>query len=180
MGVLRYDRPYNMATLKSLPKDILVLLPDYLHNIEDYANLSSTCRKLRECMQTALPNTFLRLAVAQSRIFFRPSPHFLFAATARELGDWARESDANEQELAERCPGGVAALLDLALDYCGITMERIRELHQLRFDIINPVTDIIDRCVGAQWYDQEDFWNTVEDAYTVSLAVDSLMFLLES
>ncbi|KAK4495065.1 hypothetical protein PRZ48_013392 [Zasmidium cellare] len=173
-----YELTGNMANLQSLPKDILVLLPDYLHNIEDYTNLSSTCRKLRECMQTALPNTILRLAVAQSRVFFRPSPHFLFVAVAREVGHWARQSDANEQEFVEHCRGGVDALLDLALDHCGITMERIRELHRMRCDIINPVTDIIDRCVGDQWHAQEDFWDTVEDAYTIDSDAPETFFHL--
>lgn len=157
-----------MGGSQDLPKDILVLLPDFLHNIEDYTNLSSTCRKLRDAMQTALPNTILRLADAQTTVFFRPSPHFLAAATARELGDWARKSDANEKMFAERCQEGVEGLLELALEHCGITMQRLRELYQMRFDIINPVEDVIDKCVGSQWYALPNFWNEVDDAYTVS------------
>jgi hypothetical protein len=72
-------------TLRSLPGDILVMLPEYLHNIEDYMNLSSTCRALRNNMSNPKPNILLKLAAASSRIFFRPSPHFLVAATGREL-----------------------------------------------------------------------------------------------
>jgi len=86
------------VALQSLPGDILTMLPEYLHNIEDYMNLSSTCRALRNSMSNPKPNTLLRLATASSRIFFRPSPHFLVAATGRELGNWARLSDTNEQE----------------------------------------------------------------------------------
>lgn len=156
------------TTLLSLPKDILVLLPDFLHNIEDYTNLGSTCRGLRDCMSSASSGTILRLAVAQTKIFFRPSPHFLVAATARELGHWARESDANEAELAEALRHGTDGLLDLAVEHCGLTMPRIRELHQMRFDVINPVVDIIDKCVGSQWYATPGFWNGgVDDAYTI-------------
>lgn len=165
--------------LLSLPRDILILLPDYLHNIEDYTNVSSTCRELRHCMQAATPNTILRLAAAQSTTFFRPSPHSLVAATARELGEWARKSDSNESDLALKLENGIDALLDLALQHCGLTMQRIRELHAMRFSIINPVTDIIDKCVGAQWYATPNFWNGgVSDAYTVSSEPHETLFHL--
>jgi len=156
------------STLLSLPRDILILLPDYIHNIEDYTNLSSTCTVLRDCMNTASPGTILRLAAAQSTTFFRPSPHFLVTATARELGNWARESTTNEAVLATRLEDGVDGLLDLSLKHCGLTMERIRQLHLQRFSIINPVTDLIDKCVGSQWYATPDFWNGgADDAYTI-------------
>ncbi|RYO80918.1 hypothetical protein DL766_009958 [Monosporascus sp. MC13-8B] len=105
--------------LLSLPRDVLVLLPNFLHNIEDYMNLASTCRTLRQCMSAATPNTILRLAAAQSRIFFRPSPHFLVAATARELGNWARERDANERELCQGLQEGWEGLLGLAVAWGG-------------------------------------------------------------
>lgn len=91
-----------MATtlcLQSLPLDILIMLPEFIHNIEDYINLASTCRALRVTMATALPRHILRLAAAQSKIFFRANPLFLIAATAKELGDWARRSEANEWQL---------------------------------------------------------------------------------
>ncbi|KAK3723991.1 hypothetical protein LTR37_001475 [Vermiconidia calcicola] len=155
-------------SLLGLPKDVLVLLPAHLHNIEDYMNVASTCRVLRDCMDAATPNNILRLAAAQSRNFFRPSPHLLVCATARDLGNWARRSDQNEAELALKMENGVDALLDLALEHCGLTMQRIRELHLMRFSIINPVTNIIDQCVGTQWYAAEDFWDGGRsDAYTI-------------
>ena len=90
-------------------------------------------------MGTASPNTILRLAAAQSSTFFRPSPHFLVTATAKQLGNWARQSPANETELANRLEDGIDGLLDLVLQHCGLTMERIRQLHLQRFSIINPV-----------------------------------------
>lgn len=155
-------------TLQSLPRDILVLLPEYIHNIEDYSNLASTCRILRSCMSAATPPNILRLAAAQRNVFFRPSPLFLLMATAKELGNWARISDANEQELAAKCQEGNEGLLELALEHCGLTMERIRELYLSRFSIINPVVDVIDKCVGSQWYSTPNFWDGgVSDAYTI-------------
>lgn len=130
-------------------------------------------------MKAATPNTIFRLAAAQSTTFFRPSPHFLVAATAKELGDWARRSDVNESELASKLENGIDALLDLAIEHCGLTMKRIRELHLMRFSIINPVTDIIDQCVGQQWYARPDFWNGgVSDAYTVNSEPHESLFHL--
>lgn len=166
--------------LLSLPQDILFLLPEYLHNIEDLVNTASTCRGMRSVMATAKPNTVLRLAEAQSRIFFRPSPHFLVTAVARQLGNWARKSHANERELVLRMQeDGIDGLLDLALIHCGLTLERIRELHQLRFSLINPVEDIIDKCVGKQWYSIPDFWSGgAEDAYTISSEPSETLFHL--
>lgn len=167
------------SALLSLPRDILILLPDYIHNIEDYTNFSSACTALRDCMGTASPGNILRLAAAQSTTFFRPSPHFLVTATARELGDWARESVANEIELATRLEDGIDGLLDLSLKHCGLTMERIRQLHLQRFSIINPVTDLIDKCVGSQWYATPNFWNGgVDDAYTIAADPPAALFHL--
>lgn len=163
----------------SLPRDVLILLPDYIHNIEDYMNLSSTCTALRDCMRTASPQNILRLAAVQSSTFFRPSPHFLVTATARELGHWARQSQANEDELATRLEEGIDGLLALALQHCGLTMDRIRQLHLQRFSIINPVTDVIDKCVGAQWYALPNFWDGgAGDAYTIASDPPATLFHL--
>ncbi|KAI0860551.1 hypothetical protein F4860DRAFT_514722 [Xylaria cubensis] len=165
--------------LISLPQDILILLPEYLYTIEDLMNTASTCRRLRACMATATPKVILRLAAAQSRIFFRPSPHFLATATARQLGNWARKSAANEQELAEKMQEGIEGLLEIAIDHCGLTLERIRELHSLRFSLINPVANIIDQCVGKQWYQTTHFWDGgVDDAFTISAEPSETLFHL--
>ncbi|SMQ56057.1 unnamed protein product [Zymoseptoria tritici ST99CH_3D1] len=156
------------SPILNLPEDILVLLPNYLDNIEDYTNFSSTCRDPRRVLSNPHPNTILHLAAAQSRMFFRPSPIFLATATARELGHWARLSPANEALLATACRNGAEGLLDLALQHVGLTLPRIRQLHALRFSVINPVVDLIDKCVGDQWYATPDFWDGgASDAYTI-------------
>jgi hypothetical protein len=167
------------AGMLSLPSELLVLLIDYIHNIEDYINLISTCRNLRGTLHPASPKAVLRLAAAQSNTFFRPSPWFLVAATARELGHWARLNGANEKQLATTLQEGIDGLFDLCFEHCGLTLERIRELHLMRFSIINPVTDIVDKCVGHQWYATPDFWDGgVSDAYTISSEPTELLFQL--
>ncbi|KAI0726218.1 hypothetical protein C8Q72DRAFT_741996, partial [Fomitopsis betulina] len=159
--------------------DILLALPRYLHDIEDFSNLSATCRILRQACAEASPNTILRLAAAASRIFLRPDPHFLVAATARQLSDWASLSSANTAELRTAFRSGVEGLLDLALEHAGLTMERIRELYEMRFTTINPVVDLIDKCVGEQWYATPNFWDGgVDDAYTIDVDPPETFFHL--
>ncbi|KAF3068938.1 hypothetical protein GL218_08075 [Daldinia childiae] len=171
--------PSTSLGLLDLPTDILVMLPEFLHNIEDYVNLSSTCRTLRICTNAASPNVILHLAHASSRVFFRPDPFFLICATARELGNWARKCDENETELAAGMPRGADHLMDLALRHCGLTIARIRELHALRFSVINPVSDLVDKCIGEQWYATPNFWNGgVDDAYTINADVNETVFNL--
>lgn len=168
-----------MAAILSLPDELLVQLGNYIHNIEDFINLCSTCRKLRNVTGSATPRTILRLAAAQSSTFFRPSPWFLVAATARELGHWARDHEDNERQLASTLERGVEGLLDMALAHCGLTVKRIRQLYLMRFSIINPVTDLIDKCVGVQWYQTPNFWNGgVSDAYTISAEASETLLQL--
>ncbi|WPH02510.1 Hypothetical protein R9X50_00537500 [Acrodontium crateriforme] len=169
----------SAINLLSLPVDILILLPEYLHNIEDYMNLASSCRILRRCLDSTQPGTILNLAVAQSKIFFRPSPHFLLVGVARDLGNWARKSKSNETTLSTSMLLGVDGLLSLAQKHCGLSMERIRQLYRLRFEIINPVTNVIDQCVGKQWHSQPNFWNGgADDAYTISADASETFFHL--
>ncbi|KAF2836517.1 hypothetical protein M501DRAFT_1040566 [Patellaria atrata CBS 101060] len=167
-------------SLLSLPKDILIALPEYLHDIEDFKNISSTCRALRSLFSKTHPSTIFHLAVAASRIFFRPSPEFLVAAVSRELGDWARQSPTNAALLKATLKEGNQGLLSLALKHTpGISMSRVRALHILRFSAINPTADLIDKCVGKQWYATPNFWTGgVDDAYTIYADPDLGVFHL--
>lgn len=157
-----------VSSLLSLSADILLSLPFYLRDIEDFISLAATCRLLHELSLHASPRTILHLAAAASRIFFRPDPHFLIAATARQVGEWAFLSSNNTTELRLAFRKGMEGLLELALEHAGLTMERIRELCEMRFSTINPVVDLIDKCVGEQWYSTPNFWNGgVDDAWTI-------------
>ncbi|BFZ58919.1 hypothetical protein PYCC9005_005987 [Savitreella phatthalungensis] len=160
--------------LVDLPEELLLQLPAYLHGLEDFASLSSTCKSLRRALQGTSRHTILDLAATEARIFFRPSPHLLVAAIARELGDWARRNDENEAALVESCQQkGIDGLLDLALTHparpAGLSMSQIHRLHKIRYSTMYHATDLVDKCVGEQWYEQEGFWDGgVDDAYTIS------------
>ncbi|TFY54561.1 hypothetical protein EVJ58_g8791 [Rhodofomes roseus] len=166
-------------SLLSLPADVLLFLPTYLRDIEDFINLAATCHLLHDLSLHTSPRTILKLAAAASKIFFRPDPWFLVAATARQVGEWASRSPENTAELRAAFRKGMDGLLELALEHAGLTMERIRELHEMRFSTINPVVDLIDKCVGAQWYATPNFWNGgVDDAWTLSMDPPETFFHL--
>jgi hypothetical protein len=161
----------------NLPQELIAMLPLHIHTIEDFMNLSSTCVTLRNCLSRTTPNQILRMAAAQRRIFFRPDPHFLIAATARQLSEWALLSSDNTHLLREAFKDGPDALLELCIEKSGITMEEIRRLHALRFTVLNPVADLIDRAAGKQWYDVPNFWNGGRsDAGTISCEPERAMF----
>ena len=145
--------------LTSLPIEILHLLPHHLANLEDLVSLSSTCRTLHSICSATSPKTILWLAAASSRIFFRPDPHFLVAATVRQVSDWALLNHENTQTLRQAMQGGIYCLLNLCILQAQLSMDDIRRLHATRFTLINPISDVIDRCAGPQWYDTPDFWN---------------------
>ncbi|KAI0883896.1 uncharacterized protein GGS22DRAFT_166344 [Annulohypoxylon maeteangense] len=171
----------NILGLQALPKELLIMLFELLHDIKDCMNLSSTCRLLRSCMAAVHPHSILHLAWASSRTFFRPSPHFLCTAVAAQVGAWARESDENEAEFASGMPMGVDHIMELALRHkqIGLTLERIRELYEMRFSVINPISDLIDKCVGKQWYATPNYWDGgVDDAATIFSQEDILIFFL--
>ena len=154
--------------LLELPIELLALLPQFLYNIEDYTNTSSSCRALRAVCALATPNAILQLAAASSRTFFRPNPHFLIAATARQMSDWALLNHQNTSELRQAFRGGIEALFKFCVAKAGLTMEDIRQLHASRYTSINPVTDMIDKCAGAQWFATPDFWGGgVSDPETI-------------
>ncbi|KZT67862.1 hypothetical protein DAEQUDRAFT_712769 [Daedalea quercina L-15889] len=169
------------SPLLALPGDILLVLslPCYLRDIEDFTNLCTTCRLLHGLSTQTSPKTILRLAAAASRIFFRPDPHFLVAATARQLGEWASLSSANTAQLRATFRNGAEGLMELALEHAGLTMDRIRELYGLRFSTINPIVDLIDKCVGEQWYATPNFWDGgVDDAWTIDVDPPETFFHL--
>ena len=143
--------------LIDLPNELLMMLPEHLHNIEDFMNASSSCRQLRDAFAKTTPNIILQLAAAQSRVFFRPDPYFLVAATARQVGEWGLQSAANTEIVRSAFRHGIEGLFELCISVAGLTMGDIRRLHLSRFTIINPVKDMIDFMAGDLWHSTASF-----------------------
>lgn len=174
-------------TLLDLPDELLLQLPMYMYNIEDFKNASSACRRLRAVFADTLPKTILRLASSSAPTFFSPHPDFLVLAVARQIATWALASDAEREARAERLVEafreGTKGILALSLqddvEGVGLTMDDIRRMYEARFNIINPLNKRIDAMIGNDWYDQPDFWyGGVEDAFTLYADVPSAIFQL--
>ncbi|KAE8377594.1 hypothetical protein BDV26DRAFT_263320 [Aspergillus bertholletiae] len=156
-----------------LPNEILCLLPLYLDNIETFTNAAASCRRLRDCLYTAHPDTILRLAAASAPTFFSPHPHFLVAATARQASDWALGNESRTLSLRRAFQGGIDSLYKFCVQHAGLSLDDIRRTHQARFSIINPLSDKIDKMAGKQWYDTENFWSGgVSEPYTIDTEAD--------
>ncbi|KZT65075.1 hypothetical protein DAEQUDRAFT_769122 [Daedalea quercina L-15889] len=57
-------------------------------------------------------------------------------------------------------------------------MARIRELYEMRFSI-NPIVDLIDKCVGEQWMAIPIFWaGGADDTATIVVDVPKTFFLI--
>ena len=170
-----------------LPPELLAQIPQHLATIEDHLSLSSTCRAFYLACQDTDPNALLRLCAAQSRIFFRPDPHFLILACARELGTWAVHNEVQRLELRDALRGGVEGLFDLCVAVCGLRLADIRRMYEARFRVINPFSDAIDQMAGTQWYTEaENFWSggvsepatlqTVPDRAAMQILIYSELF----
>ena len=118
-------------SLLALPTELLILLSSHLHSVEDFINLSSTCRALHGALHATSPKTILQLAAKQPETLFRPHPHFLVAATGRELSQWGLRNESNHQDVCDAFRGGVQGLLDLCVAKCGLTLDKVRRLHRL-------------------------------------------------
>lgn len=160
------------------------LLPPYLNNIEDYLSITSTNTTIRSIVQDGTsPRFLLLLSYHSRRTFFRPNPLFLLSALARPLSLWARQSTDNLRRLVESFWRGEEAVLELAISIPTIAIEskwslaKIRELWLWRMNVANPLSDLIDKCVGEQWYDVPNFWDGGrEDAATLHAEPEETLF----
>lgn len=164
-------------SLYDLPNEILSLLPLHINNIETFTNAASSCRHLRHNFAQTRPETVLRLAASSAPTFFSPHPHFLVAATARQVSDWALGNEHRTSLLQKAFQGGIDGLYEFCLEHAGLTLDDIRRLHRARFNIINPLSDMVDKMAGHQWYQTENFWNGgVSEAETLYTQPDRAVF----
>ncbi|KAJ4296334.1 hypothetical protein N0V90_006379 [Kalmusia sp. IMI 367209] len=168
-------------TILDLPNELLMQLPAHLSNIEDFQNVSSSCRRLRTVFGDTLPKTILRLASQSAPTFFSPHPDFLALAVAPQLAAWVvaieAEREKRTDELIQAFRSGAAGILTLALrddvEGVGLSMVDVRRMHEARFSVINPLNATIDAMIGNEWYAQPDFWNGgADDAFTLNSDVD--------
>ncbi|KAJ6497680.1 hypothetical protein C8R45DRAFT_135738 [Mycena sanguinolenta] len=154
-------------SLDTLPAELLLYLPQYLHSIEDLLSLFSTCRTLYRACSNPNPKIVLRLAAASGRVFFRPHPHLLLAATARQVADWAVAEDHHRYLLEVAIHGGVDQLFELAIDVAGLSMDDVRRLYTYKCDVLNPLNRRLDVAAGPA---SGDYMTVCNDPETTLLS----------
>ncbi|KAJ7134386.1 hypothetical protein C8R44DRAFT_870029 [Mycena epipterygia] len=136
------------TSLITLPTELLLNLPFYLYSIEDLCSLFSTCRTLHHACANPDPKVVPRLAANSGRVFFRPHPHLLIAATARQVADWAVRHKDHRYLLEVAIQGGVEKLLELAIDVTELSMDDIRRIYTYKCDVLNPLNRRLDVAAG--------------------------------
>ncbi|KAJ7645610.1 hypothetical protein DFH06DRAFT_590729 [Mycena polygramma] len=149
-------------SLDTLPAELLINLPNYLHSLEDLCSLFSTSRTLYRACANPEPKVIPRLAASSGRVFFRPHPHLLIAATARQVADWAVQHDDRRLLLEQAIQGGVSKLLELAIDVAELTMDDIRNLYAYKCNVLNPLDRRLDFEAGPSSDDSMTVCNDPE------------------
>ncbi|KAL3422858.1 hypothetical protein PVAG01_04605 [Phlyctema vagabunda] len=133
-----------------LPVVIMVQFPIYLRDIKDLINLSASCSYLHELYKSTAPNTIYQLAAASPSLFYQqPSPHFLVAAVARQVGEWALETPKRRFIFHNAFrTNGIEGLFDLCKRVGGLSMKELRELHDIQESVLRPIAFEISKECG--------------------------------
>jgi hypothetical protein len=134
--------------LDELPLDVLVSqLPQHILSIYDFYSLLSTNRLFYDLYGSfgappyALPPTS---SSPDGQHLMQPHPLLLIAGAARQIGNWAGASKENDDELYECLLRGNDGLLELAGKVARMTLGQIRELYELKYSLLNPLSRLFD------------------------------------
>lgn len=156
----------STSNLLALPTELLAILPNYLYSLDDLYSLLRTCRRLYKTCANSNVKCAPDFAKRYGQPPLTPHPHLLLTGTARQIGDWAVQSEANRQELTNAIQRGNAGLLQLAIDIARLSLEDVRRIYKSRVDIINPVSRRLDWDAVLQRRDREgneSDWTICED-----------------
>ena len=154
---------------------VLSLLPPFILSIHDLLALTATSRAVREViLENLTPHSLLAIVSRSPDAFGSEHDWHLFSILAPGVSKWIALSQGNTLAFRLACMEAPRSLIDLCLRHRDIAclaafdLLALRNAHERRYTVINPLTDLIDRCVGDQWYATPDFWNGgAEDAVTL-------------
>jgi len=159
----------NAMNLLDLPSDIISLLPTYFHSITDLYALLSTCRALYNVFafsEVRLPPILPRL---YGRPLLPPHPHLILVGTARQVADWATASRGNRAVLYESLLEGNCGLFKLSQKVARVSLKDMRDLNNLKYSLLNPLTRTVDveggpEMVREEGNDPDNYsWTIVRD-----------------
>ena len=170
---------------------VLGLVTPYLGDVHVLLALLGTSHSVRSTiLPTVTPHVlFTLLARTRTPSSRLSGPLHLLSLIAPGLSAWLRSS-RNRRRFVRAVREGTPGLVDLALRYPAITnaqpappssspltLSSLSEHAVRRQEVMTSLTDLVDRCVGAQWYSTPNFWDGgVEDAYTLFAEPDEVIW----
>ncbi|KAG9010236.1 hypothetical protein FRB94_010764 [Tulasnella sp. JGI-2019a] len=121
--------------LLDLPREILILILDYLESLQDLHALTLTCRAFSNIPSLINNELLVRLAFSP-HTGLQPYPHLLLAVKARRVADWAVQDDSHREELFRVIKGGTEKVLHLGLRISPLTLDDLRHIHSARLNVL--------------------------------------------
>lgn len=118
--------------ITKLPIEILIQLPHMVNNLDDLYSLLSTCRLFYRACAAA----FAKLPPGQ-----KVDRRLTMAGTARQVANWATESEENKGNLQRAILQGSDGLLQLTLRIARLGLDDMRELHKARKAVVGPLAN---------------------------------------
>lgn len=93
-------------------------------------------------------------------VTYAGTPDTIESDNTPDLGTMARR-----HQFKSACVFGPQGLLRLCLLHptiprlAGWSFGAIREMVDRWYRVVNPLADLVDKCIGTQWYNVEDFWD---------------------
>ena len=161
----------RLQSISTIPLTVLSLLPPHLDSITTLVSLLTLSHSTRSIiLETLTPATLFHLCYISPTIF---PPWYLLSIISPSLSTRLSTTTTFRNSFKFACRHGPTSLLSnihtqhsipTFLPFNFLSLQHAHILHQL----INPLTDLVDKCIGAQWLNCEDFWNGGrEDAVTL-------------
>ncbi len=141
------NRTHHIA---KLPDELIASHPTISTVLTTYTQSSKHVACSTDVAPKQKPNSLLHSLKYMGQHLLSPHPYLLLTGTARQVEDWATESEANRQRLWDVIKdGAVAGLTNLAVEESRLSLTDVRALHQSRYDITNPIPKTLDLEYGA-------------------------------
>lgn len=188
--IYTFDMPLTPAQLHV----VFELLPPYLPDLHALLALLGTSHSIRCTTLAALtPHTLLGLLSRTRTPVDLSDPLHLISYLAPGLQTWLAETH-NRRRFIRAVRHGVPGMSRMARRYPAImnanaptdiarplsmtlTLEALARNTARRQEIVTSLTDLVDKCVGVQWYSTPNFWDGgAEDAMTLWAEPDELLW----
>lgn len=148
--------------LLDLPGELLGHVAQRLPSIYDLYSLLRTCRTLYEVLGPDHGNGLLLppiLPQEDGRHLLDPHPYLILAGTVRQVADWAVASDERQDGLYELLIRGPDGLFELVQRVARVGVKDMRRLHEQKYSLLQPLTDLVDREAGPKHRRMANFHN---------------------